>query len=343
MIVYSDPSHRLHDPTEPHRFGGTLLPPAEIAERAERILRGLEAAGGFEVRRPPVVDRDVLLAVHTAPYLAFLETAHARWVAVTGSPEDAEAAAYIRPIPGTPWREPVSVLAQMGRYSNDVDPILAGTWHAALGAASCAAAAAALVAGGEDAAYALSRPPGHHAAPETYGGYCFLNNSAIAATVLVRAGRRVAILDLDTHHGNGTQTVFWERGDVLTVSIHADPDENFPFFTGYADETGAGAGAGANRNLPLSTGTPWAGYREALDEALRTVAGHGPEALVVALGLDTHVDHGVLGLHGDDYTRIGAAIGGLGLPTAFVQEGGYAAGVLERDLPAVLNGFLDAR
>ncbi len=343
MIVFSDPSHRLHDPTEPHRFGGTLLPPAEVAERAERILRGLDAVGGFSVRRPPEVEREVLLAVHTAPYLAFLETAHARWVAVTGSPADAEAAAYIRPIPGTPWREPVSVLAQLGRYSNDVDPILAGTWQAALGAASCAAAAAGAVLAGEDAAYALARPPGHHAAPETYGGYCFLNNSAVAATVFARAGRRVAILDLDTHHGNGTQTVFWERGDVLTVSIHADPDESFPFFTGYADETGGGTGAAANRNLPLPTGTPWAGYREALDEALASIVRHRADALVVALGLDTHVDHGVLALEGDDYPRLGSSIAGLGLPTAFVQEGGYAAGVLERDLPAVLTGFLDAR
>jgi acetoin utilization deacetylase AcuC-like enzyme len=343
MIVYSDPSHRLHDPKEPHRFGGTLLPPAEVAARADRILLGLEAVGGFDVRRPPAVDRDVLLAVHTARYLAFLETAHARWVAVTGSPEDAEAAAYIRPIPGTPWREPVSVLAEMGRYSNDVDPILSGTWEAALGAASCAAAAAGLLVDGEDAAYGLARPPGHHAAPETYGGYCFLNNSAIAASVLARAGRRVAILDLDTHHGNGTQAVFWERGDVLTVSIHGDPDENFPFFTGYADETGAGAGAGANRNLPLPTGTAWPGYREALGEALGAIAGHRADALVVALGLDTQVSHGVLALEGDDYARLGAAIAGLGLPTVFVQEGGYAPGVLERDLPAVLVGFLDAR
>jgi acetoin utilization deacetylase AcuC-like enzyme len=343
MIVFSDPSQRLHDPQEPHRFGGTLLPPAEVAARADRILEGLKSVGGFEVRRPPAVERDVLLGVHTARYLGFLETAHARWMAATGSPRDAEAAAYIRPIPGTSWREPVSVLAQMGRYSNDVDPILAGTWEAAVGAASCAAAAARLVGEGEDATYGLARPPGHHAGPETYGGYCFLNNAAVAATVLARAGRRVAILDLDTHHGNGTQTVFWERGDVLTVSIHGDPDEHFPFFMGYADEIGAGAGTGANRNLPLRTGTAWPGYREALDEAVRAVAAHRADALVVALGLDTQVAHGVLALEGDDYARLGAAIAGVRLPTVFVQEGGYEAGVLERDLPAVLLGFLDAR
>lgn len=343
MLVFSDPGHRLHDPSEPHRFGGMLLPPAEVAARADRILSGLEAVGGFEIRRPQAVERDVLLAVHTARYLTFLETAHARWMAVTGSPQDAEAVAYIRPIPGTAWREPVSVLAEMGRYSNDVDPILSGTWEAALGAASCAAAAAGVVSDGADAAYGLTRPPGHHAGPETYGGYCFLNNAAVAAAALARASCRVAILDLDTHHGNGTQTVFWDRGDILTVSIHGDPDENFPFFLGYADETGAGGGAGANRNLPLPTGTAWPGYREALDEALRIVSGHRADALVVALGVDTHVAHGVLALEGDDYRRVGAAVADARLPTVFIQEGGYAPGVLEHDLPAVLTGFLDAR
>lgn len=340
MIVFHDPTHRLHNPLEPHRFGGTMLPPAEIAERADRILQGLEAAGGFETRRPPPVDRDLLLAVHTDRYLSFLETAHARWREATGSPEEAEAVAYIRPLSGTPWKEPVSVLAEMGRFSNDVDPILAGTWQAANSAASCAAAAAEAVLEGEHVCYALSRPPGHHAAPETYGGYCFLNNVSVAASRLVQAGQRVAIIDVDTHHGNGTQTVFWERGEVFTVSIHGDPNENFPFFLGHADEIGTGEGQGANRNFPLSTGTTWAFYREALDAAITSARDFGAEALVIALGVDTHIEHGVLALEGDDYSRLGATLGGLGLPTVFVQEGGYERGVLERDVPAVLTGFL---
>lgn len=342
MIVFSDPSHRLHDPVEPHRFGGKMLPPAEVAERAERILRGLEAAGGFESRRPPPVDRELLRSVHSDRYLAFLEHAHGRWREITDSPEDAEAVAFIRPLPGTPWKEPVSVLAEMGRFSNDVDPILAGTWVAAQSAAACAAAAAHVVLEGEHAAYALSRPPGHHAAPEVYGGYCFLNNTAVAASRLALAGRRVAIIDVDTHHGNGTQTVFWERSDVLAVSIHGDPDEHFPFFLGYADEIGSGDGEGVNRNFPLPTGTTWPAYSEALSAAIAAARGHGADALVVALGVDTHVDHGVIALQGEDYVRLGAALAGLGLPTVFVQEGGYEPGVLERDVPAVLNGFLDA-
>jgi acetoin utilization deacetylase AcuC-like enzyme len=280
--------------------------------------------------------------VHSERYLQFLEHAHARWREVTGSPSDAEAVAYIRPLPDTPWREPESVLAQMGRFSNDVDPILAGTWQAALAAASCAAAAAEAVLDGERAVYSLSRPPGHHAGPETYGGYCFMNNGAIAASVLASAGRRVAILDVDTHHGNGTQTVFWERGDVLTVSIHGDPNEHFPFFIGHAEEIGVGDGEGANRNFPLATGAEWSAYSEALDAAIDVAQRHRPDVLVVALGVDTHADHGVVSLAGDDYSRLGAAVAGLGLPTVFVQEGGYEPGVLERDVAAVLTGFLDA-
>ena len=342
MIVFTDPAHRFHNPVEPHRFGGTLLPPAEVAERAERILRGLDGLAGFDVHRPPVIDRGLLLEVHTDRYLSFLETAHARWQLLTGSPDDAEAAAFIRPLPDTPWREPVNILAEMGRFSNDVDPILSGTWQAAQASAACAAAAAEVVIDGARAAYALSRPPGHHAAPEVYGGYCFINNGAVAASKLTLAGSRVAMIDVDTHHGNGTQTVFWERGDVLTVSIHGDPSEHFPFFLGHADEFGAGDGAGANRNLPLPTGATWSAYSEALETAVAAVHDHGADAIVVALGVDTHVSHGVLGLEGDDYPRLGSVLAGLGLPTVFVQEGGYEPGVLERDVPALLTGFLDA-
>ena len=343
MIVFTDPNHRLHDPVDSHRFGGTLLPPAEVAERADRILTGLGEAGGFGIRLPAPIAREDLLDVHTDRYLTFLESAHRRWREATGSPESAEAVAYIRPLPGTEWSRPTHIDAELGVYSNDVDPILSGTWRAALAAASCARAAAGVVADGERAAYALSRPPGHHAAPETFGGYCFLNNTAVAASHLARRGRRVAILDVDTHHGNGTQTVFWERGDVFTVSLHGDPTVHFPFYLGHAAERGAGAGDGANRNLPLPTGTAWdTGYRDALSTGLAAIGDYGADALVVALGVDTHADHGVLALQGEDYARLGAAIAGAHLPTVFVQEGGYEPGVLERAVPAVLTGFLEA-
>jgi acetoin utilization deacetylase AcuC-like enzyme len=152
----------------------------------------------------------------------------------------------------------------------------------------------------------------------------------------------VAVLDVDTHHGNGTQQIFWRRGDVLTISIHGDPEHHYPFFAGHAGERGARDGEGANVNLPLATGAGWPEYRQALDHAIVCIERYGADLLVVALGVDTDVAHEVLALDGDDFGRLGAAIGGLRLPTVFVQEGGYAPGVLEADVPALLHGFAGA-
>lgn len=338
MIIYYDPIQEAHSPSEPHVFGGELLPPAETAERAERLLGALQGHG-HRIVAPDGIDERLLLEVHSQRYLDFLETAHERWRAETGSPAEGEAVPYIRPIPGTPLRNnPTSVLAQMGWFSNDVDPILEGTWDAVMGGARCAssAAEACLSAG---VAYALTRPPGHHAARETYGGYCYVNNAAVAASRLLRQMDRVAILDIDTHHGNGTQSIFWERDDVLTISIHGDTTEHYPFFLGHEDERGAGEGLGCNRNLPLPTGSGWSTYQGALEASSDLIESFGAQGLVVALGVDTHEAHGVLGLSGDDYPMIGGAIGSLGLPTAFVQEGGYAPDTLEEAVPAVLRGF----
>lgn len=337
MIVFYDPIQESHSPTQPHVFGGELLPPAETADRAKRLLGALERHG-HRVVTPDDIDESLLLEVHSQRYLEFLETAHERWRAETGSPREGEAVPYIRPIPGTPWKAPPSVLAQMGWFSNDVDPILEGTWPAVMGGARCAssAAEASLSMG---VAYALTRPPGHHAARETYGGYCFINNGAVAASRLRRQMQRVAILDIDTHHGNGTQSIFWERSDVLTISIHGDTTEHFPFFLGHEDERGAGEGLGYNRNHPLPTGSGWSAYRRALEASFDLIESFGAEALVVALGVDTHEAHGVLSLRGDDYSMIGSAIRSLGLPTTFVQEGGYEPDTLEEAVPAVLQGF----
>ena len=338
LIVFSHPDHRLHDPSEPHRFGGLLLPPAETASRADRILAGLSARSGFEVRRPEEIDEEVLELVHDRHYLDFLRSAHSRWREATGAPAEGEAVAYIRPLPGTPWRTPTHVDAQLGIYSNDVDPILAGTWRAALSAAACAIAAARSIQGGEKAAYALSRPPGHHAGPATFGGYCYLNNTALAAAWLASRGRKVAVVDVDAHHGNGTQAVFWNRGDVLTVSIHGDPEVHFPFFTGYPDETGEGDGAGANLNLPLPSRARWEGYVPALEQALESVEAFGADSVVVALGVDTHTADRVLDLRDGDFPSLGEGLR-TGLPTVVVQEGGYGEGVLEGAVPAVLAAF----
>ena len=315
-----------------------MLPPAETAARAERILAGLETAGGFEMRTPPPIDEDELLLVHEERYLTFLRTAHERWRRATGAPADGEAAAYIRPLPGTTFTAPTHVDAELGIFSNDVDPILEGTWQAALSAASCAVAAAREVHAGATVAYALTRPPGHHAAPATFGGYCYLNNTALAAAWLATQGARVAVVDVDAHHGNGTQAVFWDRGDVLTTSIHGTTEHHFPFYLGSADERGEGEGVGANLNLPLPTGTPWIQYRLALDEALEAVDRHRTDYVIVALGVDTHRGDGVLGLDTGDYSELGAALD-TGLPTVFVQEGGYGEGVLESAVADVLQSF----
>lgn len=338
MIVYSHPDHGLHDPVEPHRFGGVPLPPAETASRATRVLTSLAAAGGFEVRQPDDVEETDLLLVHERHYLDFLRSAHSRWRQATGAPPEGEAVAYIRPLPGTPWKAPTHVDAQLGIYSNDVDPILEGTWQAALSAAACAVAAARTVHGGDGAAYALTRPPGHHAGPATFGGYCYLNNTALAAAWLAARGAKVGVVDVDTHHGNGTQAVFWDRGDVLTVSVHGDPEVHFPFYTGFAEETGEGAGTGANLNLPLPTGSGWTEYEPALERAVDAVSDFGADVLVVALGVDTHATDGVLRLRDEDYGPLGHALR-TGLPTVLVQEGGYGDGVLEHAVGAVLAGF----
>jgi len=199
------------------------------------------------------------------------------------------------------------------------------------------------VAGGARAAYALCRPPGHHAFADLAGGFCFLNNSAIAAERLRAGGMRPAILDVDVHHGNGTQGIFYGRCDVLTVSIHADPARFYPFFWGHAHERGTGAGLGANLNLPLARGTGDEDYLATLGTALARIAAFGADAIVVALGLDAHVDDPFRGLAvtTPGFTRIAAAIAGAGLPVLCVQEGGYVSDALGANLTAFLSGIIE--
>jgi acetoin utilization deacetylase AcuC-like enzyme len=189
------------------------------------------------------------------------------------------------------------------------------------------------------AAYALARPPGHHAAADSYAGYCFLNNAAIAAAAWADRGARVAILDVDYHHGNGTQQIFYERGDVCFVSLHADPVHEYPFFSGYAHELGAADGVGTTHNYPLPLGTEWATYEPALADAMQVLERFAPDGLVVSLGVDTAAeDADTFQLVAADYPRLGAAIGRLGIPTVLVQEGGYDLGAIGRNVVGVLTG-----
>ena len=339
MHIIHSPLHALHDGgMELHR--GALVPCFEMPSRVDHILAAI-ARAGWAVRPPREYDDAVLSDVHDVDYLAFVRSAHDAW-----REEGREGFMLPGAFPARGMRRdrvPTGLHARLGYYAFDAgSPIVEGTWQAARAAAHCALTAADLVAAGERSAYALCRPPGHHAGRAMFGGYCFLNNAALAAQRLRDAGMaRVAVLDVDYHHGNGTQDIFWERDDVLFVSIHGDPDTEYPFYLGYADERGAGAGEGFNHNFPLPRGTDWTRYAEALDQALERIAGHAPQALVVSLGVDMFEGDPIsqFKLRSDDFPRLGARIAALGLPTVLVQEGGYAVAEIGDNVAAVLAAF----
>ena len=343
MKVVHSPLHARHDGgKELHR--GELVPCFEMPVRADYILKAVERVG-FEVLEPRSFPQESLLRVHEAGFVEFLRTAHDEWRALGKQ-------GFMLPS-GFPARGlrrdhiPSGINGRMGYYAFDAStPIVEGTWEAALAAAHCALTAAALVAEGEKSAYALCRPPGHHAGHSLYGGYCFLNNAALAAQHLRDKGfARVAVLDVDYHHGNGTQDIFWERSDVQFVSIHATPETEYPYFLGYADERGAGAGEGYTLNLPLPCGTVWKEYSTALDAALDSIATFSPDALVVSLGVDTYEGDPISAfkLAQEHYPLIGQRLAGLKVPTVFVQEGGYAVDEIGTNVAGVLEGFLRRR
>jgi acetoin utilization deacetylase AcuC-like enzyme len=338
--VYSD-THKSHDPKF-FLVRGVVKPTAEQPERAERLLQALTGAR-HTIVAPQAFGPGPRARVHSPDYLAFLETAWSEWSALPDS--GPEMIANIHPLRHSATY-PTGIVGRLGWHTFDTAcPIGPGTNAAACAATDVAVTATELVLNGEDAAYALCRPPGHHAYRDMAGGFCFLNNSAIAAEHLRQRHARVAILDVDVHHGNGTQGIFYERADVLTVSIHADPQRYYPAFWGYAHERGAGDGLGANLNLPLPLGTPDAGYFPALETATNAIKAFAPGALVVALGLDASEDDPLAGLKvtTEGFRRIGAEIARLGLPTVLVQEGGYLCDALGRNLAAVLAGCESAR
>lgn len=335
-----DDRQRQHDP-QYFMANGAILPNPEQPARIEALMDGASAAGC--VFQPPA-DAGIgpIAALHSAEYLIFLQTIHARWRRIPGA--GAEVIPNVHPAARSNGY-PRSAVGQAGFHQADTAcPIAAGTWPAAYWSAQSAISGADLIASGEPAAYVLSRPPGHHAFADLAGGFCFLNNTAIAAERLRQSGLRPAIVDVDVHHGNGTQGIFYDRDDVLTVSIHADPARFYPFFWGHAQERGKGRGLGCNLNLPLARGTGDDDYLQTLDIALQRVAGFGAGAIVVALGLDASADDPFQGLAitGDGFARIGAALAAPGLPVLFVQEGGYLSDTLGRNLTRTLTGFRQA-
>jgi acetoin utilization deacetylase AcuC-like enzyme len=341
VLTFASDAHRRHHPREPIHDLGRMVPQPEVPERVERILAAINGAALGEVRAPAEYSVDAIGAVHTLDYIEFLATIHAEWREATGAPEQGEAMPYARPIRDQPMVDLPHPVAKLGWYSHDSDAIVAGTWEAASAAAECALSAVDAIVGGEVRnAYALCRPPGHHAAASSYAGYCFLNNAAIAAHAWTAVGARVAILDVDYHHGNGTQQIFYDRGDVLFVSLHADPAFEYPFLLGFENERGWGDGAGATCNYPLPAKTEWIDYAEALNDALAVIRQYSPDGLVVSLGVDTAAeDPDTFLLQADDYRRMGAAIATAKTPTAFVQEGGYCLDVIGRNVVNVLSAF----
>jgi len=343
MITFHNHQHSLHQ-GKLEMFRGELVPCFEVPARVEHVLAEIERRGLGSVRQPTAFDDTALHAIHTPRYLDFLAHAWDEWVALDPANAARDALPSLWPVRG--FRSdvlPANFTARMGLFSFDAGtPLMAGTWTAARAGADCALSAAQQVADGARAAFALTRPPGHHAGADFFGGYCFLNNAALAAQHLLdRGAARVAVLDIDYHHGNGTQAIFYARPDVFFTSIHGDPHTEYPFYLGYADEQGAGAGLGCNQNLPLPRGTGFVVWRAALAQALQGIARFGVDALVVSLGLDTFDGDPVAGfmLQSDDYLRVGADIAASGLPTVFVFEGGYAVAEVGVNAVNVLAGF----
>lgn len=340
-IIYSE-KHKLRDAkTELH--GGELVKPFEGPFRAEWILEAVQDAGFKEVSTPKDHDLDVAMKVHDRGYLEFLATAWDRWAA---EGFDGEAIPVTLPVRRTQMaRVPRNIDGALGYYANSVETsITKGSYEAALSSQSSALEGADWLNKGNRACFALCRPPGHHAGIDTYGGYCFINNAAVAAQRLRDHGaKRVAILDVDFHHGNGTQDITYRRDDIFFASLHGDPVDAFPYFLGYADETGEGPGEGFNANYPMPPGTPWSIWSQALADALARIKAYGAEAIVVSLGVDTFEKDPIsfFKLTSPDFIRMGAMIAGSGVPVLTLMEGGYGVPEIGLNVANFLKGVAD--
>jgi acetoin utilization deacetylase AcuC-like enzyme len=337
MLVVHSEAHRRHAPRH-FLVRGVMQDNAEQPERAERLLVAARTAG-HTLALPDPLPEGAIKAVHSAGYLRFLRDGPAAWAALPGA--SAEIVPNVHPNRHMTGR-PTGIVGIAGYHQADTAcPIGPGTYEAACGAAACAAHATTAVVAGARVAYALCRPPGHHAYADMAGGFCYLNNVAIAAELARKTHARIAILDIDVHHGNGTQGIFYDRPDVLFVSLHADPSRYYPFFAGYADERGTGAGIGATLNLPLPHGTGDAGYLDALLRGLDAIKRFAPGLLLVSLGFDAseHDPLGVLKLTASGFGEIARRIAAFRLPTVLIQEGGYLSDQLGGLLATFLGSF----
>ena len=321
---------------------GKLVDYPEAPERARLLLAGAKAAGA-QVFAPRRFELEDYVYVHTKPYLEMLENGFAEFSQIPGA--GPELLPSLRPLV-RPTQVSSHILGRAGGFMMDFScAITKDTWRSAHASAMTALTAADFVVKGDSVAYALCRPPGHHAYAAAAGGFCYLNNTALAAQHLRSRFRKVAVLDIDVHHGNGTQAIFYRRADILTISIHADPDQYYPYYWGYASETGYAAGEGQNLNIPLPVRSDDRVWSEALLKAIDKIKAFEPAALVVALGLDAHEDDPLAGgmVTTSGFERMGSRIAGLNLPTVIVQEGGYLNEHLGDNLSMFLVGFQGGR
>ena len=337
--VYS-PLHAGHAGTM-ELVSGALVPGFEKPSRAEIIRARVESEKLGPVLSPETHDLAAAKRVHRADYVDFLPTVYPAWEA---SGRDGSAIPFTWPTRGLRADVlPKSIDAQLGFYSFDAGaPFVKGTWDAIKSSYDVALTAAALVKNSERTAFALCRPPGHHAGDAFMGGYCYINNAAVVAQWYRDQGaRRVSILDVDYHHGNGTQQIFYARADVQVLNLHGDPMTEYPFFLGHADEKGEGQGEGFNVNYPMPFGTTFETWNAALDDACEKLLAYAPDVVVVSLGVDTFEKDPIsqFKLTSGDYPKIGRRIAKLGLPTLFVMEGGYAVDEIGVNAVGVLTGF----
>lgn len=339
MIVVYDEKQFLHAPEfEFHR--GKTVSPFENSSRIHGILRAFDEAKFGQVQNPPDYSEELLFEVHDQEFVEFLKSVHSEWLAEGA---DGEILPHVWPSRKMIPRKPESIFGKLGYYSFDASTnIVSGTWEAAWASARSAICATDVSSTTNQNTFALCRPPGHHAEHAAYGGYCFLNNAAVAAQRLRQLGaHKVAVLDVDYHHGNGTQDIFYDRGDVLFASLHAAPELAYPYFSGYESETGRDDGHEATINVCLPHGTDWRSYRDALLPILSRISAFGPDALVVSFGADTFEKDPISSfkLETGDFTCLGREISDLGIRTVVVMEGGYAVDALGLNVLSFISQF----
>ena len=340
MKIFYSETHRRHEPPFEVFDGGLRVPYLENPDRMDKILTALHTVNWADIHTPTDFGLDPILAVHDKEYLDFLASAWTEWLAT--APQDSStllpATFALRRHP----HKPKSLLGRAGYYMMDLSAcIVEGTYQASLASANCALSAAESMVSDQRSAFALCRPPGHHAGKDYAGGYCFINNAAVAANLLSQKGS-VAVLDVDYHCGNGTQDIFYDRADVLTISIHADPDYEYPSYIGFADERGEGRGLGYHHNFPLPAGTDDTAYLETLGQALQKIREFKPAYLVVSAGMDIYADDplGRIKVTTEGIGEIAKSIADLELPTVIIMEGGYANAALGKNILAFLSAFV---